>query len=240
MGSELYTKETIVKIKVLGAGGGGSNAVNRMIEDDIQNVDFIIVDTNAISASKSKARHIIQIGENEAQGIGAGANPDVGEKSAKENLDEIHSKIKNTDLLFLTAGMGGGTGTGALPVIAEMAKEMEILTIGIETVNWNGEDPEWALNRICEIIKEMEVKAIVLGSPARTDGKRSETQDKAEAFGKELASRCGIEPVYKDERFTTVLASRYLHESNVKAKQQKKVIDQVAAEIILQDYLNML
>ncbi len=133
MGSELYTKETIVKIKVLGAGGGGSNAVNRMIEDDIQNVDFIIVDTNAISASKSKARHIIQIGENEAQGIGAGANPDVGEKSAKENLDEIHSKIKNTDLLFLTAGMGGGTGTGALPVIAEMAKEMEILTIGIVT-----------------------------------------------------------------------------------------------------------
>lgn len=133
MGSELNTKETIVKIKVLGAGGGGSNAVNRMIEDDVQNVDFIIVDTNAISAANSKAKNIIQIGENAAKGIGAGANPEVGENSAKENAEEIESKIINTDLLFLTAGMGGGTGTGALPVIAEMAKEMGILTIGIVT-----------------------------------------------------------------------------------------------------------
>ena len=133
MGSEMNTKEAIVKIKVLGAGGGGSNAVNRMIEDEIQNVDFIVVDTNAMSAAKSKAKNIIQIGENEAKGIGAGANPEVGEKSAKENADEIESKIINTDLLFLTAGMGGGTGTGALPVIAEMAKQMDILTIGIVT-----------------------------------------------------------------------------------------------------------
>ena len=133
MGSELNTKETIVRIKVLGAGGGGSNAVNRMIEDEIQNVDFIVVDTNAISAAKSKAQNIIQIGENEAKGIGAGANPEVGENSAKENAEEIAASLVNTDLLFLTAGMGGGTGTGALPVIAEMAKEMEILTIGIVT-----------------------------------------------------------------------------------------------------------
>ena len=133
MGSELNTKETIVKIKVLGAGGGGSNAVNRMIEDEIQNVDFIVVDTNAISAAKSKAQNIIQIGENEAKGIGAGANPEVGENSAKENAEEIAASLVNTDLLFLTAGMGGGTGTGALPVIAEMAKEMGILTIGIVT-----------------------------------------------------------------------------------------------------------
>ena len=133
MGSELNTKETIVRIKVLGAGGGGSNAVNRMIEDEIQNVDFIVVDTNAISAAKSKAQNIIQIGENEAKGIGAGANPEVGENSAKENAEEIAASLVNTDLLFLTAGMGGGTGTGALPVIAEMAKEMGILTIGIVT-----------------------------------------------------------------------------------------------------------
>ena len=133
MGSELNTKETIVRIKVLGAGGGGSNAVNRMIEDEIQNVDFIVVDTNAISAAKSKAQNIIQNGENEAKGIGAGANPEVGENSAKENAEEIAASLVNTDLLFLTAGMGGGTGTGALPVIAEMAKEMGILTIGIVT-----------------------------------------------------------------------------------------------------------
>ena len=96
-------------------------------------MDFIIVDTNALSAQKSKAKNIIQIGENEAKGIGAGANPEVGEKSARENAEEIESKIINTDLLFLTAGMGGGTGTGALPVIAEMAKNMNILTIGIVT-----------------------------------------------------------------------------------------------------------
>ena len=133
MGSDLNTKETIVKIKVLGAGGGGTNAVNRMIDDDVQNVDFIIVDTNAVSASKSKAKNIIKIGENEAHGIGAGANPEVGEKSAQENIDEIRNQLINTDLLFLTAGMGGGTGTGALPIIAETAKEMKILTIGIVT-----------------------------------------------------------------------------------------------------------
>lgn len=133
MVSKFNTKETIVKIKVLGAGGGGSNAVNRMIEDEVEHVDFIIVDTNALSAQKSKAKNIIQIGENEAKGIGAGANPEVGEKSARENAEEIESKIINTDLLFLTAGMGGGTGTGALPVIAEMAKNMNILTIGIVT-----------------------------------------------------------------------------------------------------------
>lgn len=133
MGSDLNTKETIVKIKVLGAGGGGTNAVNRMIDDDVQNVDFIIVDTNAVSASKSKAKNIIKIGENEAHGIGAGANPEVGEKSAQENIDEIRNQLINTDLLFLTAGMGGGTGTGALPIIAEAAKDMKILTIGIVT-----------------------------------------------------------------------------------------------------------
>jgi cell division protein FtsZ len=133
MGSDINTRETIVRIKVLGAGGGGTNAVNRMIYDEVQNVDFIVVDTNAVSVSKSLAPNIIQIGENEAQGIGAGANPEVGEKSAQENLDEIKSRLVNTDLLFLTAGMGGGTGTGALPVIAQMAKEMGILTIGIVT-----------------------------------------------------------------------------------------------------------
>ena len=118
---------------MLGAGGGGCNAVNRMIEDEVQNVDFVVVDTNAVSVSKSNAKSIIQIGENEAKGIGAGADPGVGERSAKENVEEIESKIANSDLLFLTAGMGGGTGTGALPVIAEMAKDMKILTIGIVT-----------------------------------------------------------------------------------------------------------
>lgn len=133
-----------------------------------------------------------------------------------------------------------GIDFGTRHIGIAISDELRVIAKGIETVNWNGEDPEWALNRICEIIKEMEVNAIVLGMPARTDGTRSATQDKAEEFGAELAKRCGIEPVYKDERFTTVLASRYLHESNIKAKKQKKVIDQVAAEIILQDYINTL
>lgn len=133
MSSDINTRETIVRIKVLGAGGGGTNAVNRMIYSEVQHVDFIVVDTNAVSASNSMSKNIIQIGENEAQGIGAGANPEVGEKSARENLEEIKSQLVNTDLLFLTAGMGGGTGTGALPVIAETAREMGILTIGVVT-----------------------------------------------------------------------------------------------------------
>lgn len=133
MGNDINTRESLIKIKVIGAGGGGSNAVNRMITDEVENVDFIVVDTNAVSASKSKAPCIIQIGENEAQGIGAGASPEVGKRSAEENIDEIRSQLINTDLLFLTAGMGGGTGTGALPVIAEVAREMDILTIGIVT-----------------------------------------------------------------------------------------------------------
>ena len=131
MGNDINTRESIVRIKVIGAGGGGTNAVNRMINDEVENVDFIAVDTNAVS--KSKAPCIIQIGENEAQGIGAGARPEVGRKSAEENIDEIRSQLINTDLLFLTAGMGGGTGTGALPVIAEVAREMDILTIGVVT-----------------------------------------------------------------------------------------------------------
>ena len=133
MGNDINTRETIVRIKVIGAGGGGTNAVNRMITDEVENVDFIVVDTNAVSASKSKAPCIIQIGENEAQGIGAGASPEVGRRSAEENLEEIRNQLINTDLLFLTAGMGGGTGTGALPVIAEVARELGILTIGVVT-----------------------------------------------------------------------------------------------------------
>lgn len=138
------------------------------------------------------------------------------------------------------AGRVMGIDFGTRHIGVAISDELRIIATGIETVNWNGEDPEWALNRICEIIKEMGVNAIVIGRPARTDGTRSETQEKAEVFGARLSEMCGIEPVYRDERYTTVLASRYLHESNIKAKKQKKVIDQVAAEIILQDYINTL
>jgi len=154
MGNDINTRESIVRIKVIGAGGGGTNAVNRMINDEVENVDFVAVDTNAVSAAKSKAPCIIQIGENEAQGIGAGACPEVGKKSAEENIEEIKSQLINTDLLFLTAGMGGGTGTGALPVIAEVAKEMGILTIGVVTRPFKFEG-KTRLNNADEGIKKL-------------------------------------------------------------------------------------
>ena len=138
------------------------------------------------------------------------------------------------------AGRVMGIDFGTRHIGIAVSDELRVIATGLETVNWNGEDPEWALNRICEIIKEMNVNAIVLGKPSRTDGTKSETEAKAEVFGEKLKEACGIEPVYKDERFTTVIASRYLHDCNIKAKKQKKVIDQVAAEIILQEYLDML
>ena len=138
------------------------------------------------------------------------------------------------------AGRIMGIDFGMKHIGVALSDESRIIARGYETVNWNGVDDTWAINRICEIIKEMNVNGIVLGKPSRTDGTKSETEEKAEAFGAKLKEACGIEPVYKDERFTTVIASRYLHDCNIKAKKQKKVIDQVAAEIILQEYLDML
>ena len=125
-----------------------------------------------------------------------------------------------------------GIDFGTRHIGIALSDEMRIIASGFETVNWNGEDDSWALNRICEIIKEKNVVEIVLGKPSRTDGTESESERKAKAFGDKLASLSGIEPVYRDERFTTVIASQYLHDTNMKAKKQKKIIDQVAAEVI--------
>lgn len=130
-----------------------------------------------------------------------------------------------------------GIDFGTRHIGIALSDEMRIIASGFETVNWNGEDDSWALNRICEIIKEKNVVEIVLGKPSRTDGTESESERKAKAFGDKLASLSGIEPVYRDERFTTVIASQYLHDTNMKAKKQKKIIDQVAAEVILREYL---
>ncbi len=118
-----------------------------------------------------------------------------------------------------------------------LSDELQIIATGFETVNWNSTDDEWALNRICEIIKEKNVVEIVMGKPSRTDGTESESERKAKAFGDKLESMCGLTITYKDERFTTVIASQYLHATNMKAKKQKKIIDQVAAEIILREHL---
>jgi len=123
----------LAQIKVIGAGGGGNNAVNRMVEAQLQGVEFIAVNTDKQALHTSKAEHKIQIGEKLTRGLGAGANPEVGKKAAEESKDEIIKVLEGADMVFVTAGMGGGTGTGAAPVIAQLAKEMGILTVGVVT-----------------------------------------------------------------------------------------------------------
>ena len=120
-------------IKVIGVGGAGNNAVNRMIEAGIKGVEFIAVNTDRQALQKSKAGTKIQIGEKVTRGLGAGANPDIGAQSAEENKAEISETLRGADMVFVTAGMGGGTGTGAAPIVAQAAKEMGILTIGVVT-----------------------------------------------------------------------------------------------------------
>ncbi len=121
------------KIKIIGVGGAGGNAVNRMISYGFIGVDFITANTDAQILSASNAMQKIQLGKNIASGLGVGGNPDKGKKSAEESKEEIKELIEGTDMLFITAGMGGGTGTGASPVIAEIAKELGILTVAIVT-----------------------------------------------------------------------------------------------------------
>ncbi|MBO5110674.1 MAG: cell division protein FtsZ [Clostridia bacterium] len=122
-----------VNIKVIGVGGGGNNAVNRMIESDIKGVEFVAINTDKQALLLSGATHKISIGERITKGHGAGANPEVGARAAEESLEEIKKVITGADMVFITTGMGGGTGTGAAPVVAKVAKEMGILTIGIVT-----------------------------------------------------------------------------------------------------------
>ena len=120
-------------IKVIGVGGAGNNAVNRMIEADIKGVDFIAVNTDRQALQISKAKTKIQIGEKITRGLGAGANPDIGAQAAEESKAEVAEVLRGADMVFVTAGMGGGTGTGAAPIVAQAAKEMGILTIGVVT-----------------------------------------------------------------------------------------------------------
>jgi cell division protein FtsZ len=125
--------DSFARIKVIGVGGGGNNAVNRMIAAGLRGVEFIAVNTDKQALFLSQANTKIQIGDKLTKGLGAGANPEIGEKAANESRDEIAMAIKDADMVFVTAGMGGGTGTGAAPVIAQIAKEMGILTVGVVT-----------------------------------------------------------------------------------------------------------
>ena len=123
----------VVQIKVVGVGGGGGNAVNRMVDAGVKGVEFIAINTDNMALYNSKADMKIQIGEKVTQGKGAGANPDVGARAAEESRDAIVDALKSADMVFITSGMGGGTGTGAAPIVAQIAKEMGILTVGIVT-----------------------------------------------------------------------------------------------------------
>ncbi len=123
----------ITNIKVIGVGGGGGNAVNRMILSGLRGVEFVAMNTDQQALYNSKATHKVQIGSKLTKGRGAGADPEIGQRSAEESRDEIAAALKGTQMAFITAGMGGGTGTGAAPVVAEVAKELGVLTVGIVT-----------------------------------------------------------------------------------------------------------
>lgn len=125
--------DQVAKIKVIGVGGGGSNAVNRMINFGLQGVEFIAVNTDAQALLKSLAPKRMQIGEKLTRGLGAGARPEIGQKAAEESRDDILEALRGADMVFVTAGMGGGTGTGAAPVVAECAREIGALTVGVVT-----------------------------------------------------------------------------------------------------------
>ncbi len=132
--------ESFAQIRVVGVGGGGSNAVNRMIAEGLSGVDFVAVNTDAQALMLSDAPTRVRIGDKLTRGLGVGGNPDTGQKAAEESSDELHDVLGGSDMVFITAGMGGGTGTGAAPVIAEIAREMDALTIGVVTrpFGWEG------------------------------------------------------------------------------------------------------
>ena len=125
--------DNVVNIKVIGVGGGGGNAVNRMVENGVQGVEFVSINTDMQALNYSQATTKIQIGEKLTKGQGAGANPEIGRKAAEESKDQIAAALANTNMVFITAGMGGGTGTGAAPVVAQIARELGILTVGVVT-----------------------------------------------------------------------------------------------------------
>jgi cell division protein FtsZ len=125
--------ETFARIKVVGVGGGGCNAVNRMITEGIQGVEFVAINTDAQALLLAKAATKVRIGDKLTRGLGAGGNPEVGRKSAEETAEELYTVLKGADMVFVTAGLGGGTGTGAAPIVAQIAKECGALTIGVVT-----------------------------------------------------------------------------------------------------------
>lgn len=138
--------EQYANIKVIGIGGAGNNAINRMVEAGLKGVEFIAVNTDAQALYLSKADKKIQIGEKLTKGLGAGANPEIGRKAAEESKDIVEEALKGADMIFITAGMGGGTGTGAAPIIAEVSKNLGILTVGVVTKPFSFEGKKRMVN----------------------------------------------------------------------------------------------
>lgn len=132
-GFDLTTGENFAQIKVIGVGGGGCNAVNRMINEGLGGVDFIAINTDNQALMMSKAKTRVRVGEKLTRGLGAGSNPEIGRKAAEESADELYEVLRGADMVFIACGMGGGTGTGASPVVAQIAKELGALTIGVVT-----------------------------------------------------------------------------------------------------------
>ena len=129
---KVANSEAFARIKVIGVGGGGSNAEDRMMAEGIQGVEFITVNTDAQALMLSKAPTRIRLGDKLTRGLGAGGDPEIGRKSAEESADDLYAALKGSDMVFITAGMGGGTGTGAASVVAQIAKESGALTIGVD------------------------------------------------------------------------------------------------------------
>lgn len=156
--------DNVVNIKVIGVGGGGGNAVNRMVESGVQGVEFVSINTDMQALNYSQAGTKIQIGEKLTKGQGAGANPEIGRKAAEESKEQIAAALANTHMVFITAGMGGGTGTGAAPVVAQIAREMGILTVGVVTRPFAFEGKkrlEQALGGIDELNKNVDSLVII-------------------------------------------------------------------------------
>ncbi|MBO5845316.1 MAG: cell division protein FtsZ, partial [Clostridia bacterium] len=143
-----------VCIKVIGVGGGGNNAVNRMISKNIRGVEFVTINTDRQALGRSSAPNQLVIGEKITKGFGAGAKPEIGNRAAEESVEEIKAILSGADMVFITAGMGGGTGTGAAPVVARIAHEMDILTVAIVTKPFLFEGPK-RMNQAVEGIAEL-------------------------------------------------------------------------------------
>ena len=139
-------------LKVVGIGGGGGNAVNRMIENDVKGVEFVVINTDAQVLRLAKAETRLQIGKQLTKGLGAGADPEVGRMAAEESIDEIREILRGSDMVFITAGMGGGTGTGAAPIVAQIAKELGALTVAIVTKPFSFEGRK----RMAQAVKGLE------------------------------------------------------------------------------------